>query len=227
MHNVRSVWGIEGRMYLITNNSIENHLVLIFLRHRCYTNLGIPGTKYYWVWQLCFLFDKTHLEGKEKKKKKKIIIIISKRFPVTRKHDYHFHLLYHKMFTSMCGHTTINLGELWWWYLHCIHVHTQNVVLANLCFAILLNELFPWSALLNNVLQPEHIQSQETSNCIITTHQYFYFHCLSVTIFPSNIYLEMHPYFIIKNEKIWIETNKELLCGVNSLYLTCEIFRLF
>ena len=34
MHNVRSVWCIEGRMYIITNNSIENQLVMIFLRHR-------------------------------------------------------------------------------------------------------------------------------------------------------------------------------------------------
>ena len=33
-------------MYLITNNSIENQLVMIFLhvhvRHQCWTNLGIP-----------------------------------------------------------------------------------------------------------------------------------------------------------------------------------------
>ena len=31
MHNIRSVWGIEGRMYLITNNYIENQ----FLTHQC------------------------------------------------------------------------------------------------------------------------------------------------------------------------------------------------
>ena len=27
---------------LITNNSIENQLVMIFLHHRCYCNVGIP-----------------------------------------------------------------------------------------------------------------------------------------------------------------------------------------
>ena len=63
---------------LITNNSIENQLVMIFLRHRCYSNLGIPrivSAKYEVILSLAtmvFLFDKIHREGKGEKNTLKI-----------------------------------------------------------------------------------------------------------------------------------------------------------
>ena len=50
MHNVHSVWGNEGRMYLITNNSIEKSISDDIL-----TTLGIPrivSAKYEVI--LCF-----------------------------------------------------------------------------------------------------------------------------------------------------------------------------
>ena len=71
MHNVRSVRGIEGGMYLITNNSIENQLVMIFLRHRRYSNLGMPrivSAKYEVILSLAtmfVLFDKFREEEEE------------------------------------------------------------------------------------------------------------------------------------------------------------------
>ena len=59
---------------LITINSIENQLVMIFLNHRCYCHLGNPrivSAKYEVILRLAtmvFLFDKSHREEEKKLK---------------------------------------------------------------------------------------------------------------------------------------------------------------
>ena len=68
---------------LITNNSIENQLVMIFLNHRCYCHPGIPrivqNMKSFWAWQLFFFFF-WQVSSRRRRKKTKTKQTILNRF---------------------------------------------------------------------------------------------------------------------------------------------------